>query len=485
MPGVTVTSGTISGPSAPARAPSSTYMVAGLADRGPVDKPVRVFSAREFIARFGDRPSYGSLWDDVRTFFEEGGTRAYILRVVGPAATTGALAAALADRAAVPEDTLTVSASSPGAWSSRVSVEVLDGPTADTFKFRVLLDDVAVEEFSNLRSPQEAVSRINERSLYVRLADAASTSAAPENNPVAVGPVALAAGTDDRAAVTSTHYTAALAKFTEEFGDGAIALPGVGDSVHEALIEHADTYNRLALLSHARGTSVAILGQYAATLDAKRAGLFAPWVQIPDDFGGRRAISPEGYVAACRAKAHEFIGPWKAAAGEQARASFVLQPDQLFTAEEADGLDSAKVNVVRSLAGSTRLYGWRSLSEDTENWAYLTGADVINRIVVEAAKQCEAYVFGVIDSSGHLLASLTGTLIGIVKPMSNAGGLFHRLDDEGSEIDPGYRVIADETLNPVESLAQSKILAMVAVRVAPSAALVEIQVSKAGVTAAL
>lgn len=485
MPGVVVSTGTIAGPSAPARAPSSQYFAAGLADRGPTDAPVQVNSFADFRARFGDRPSYGTLWDDIRTYFEEGGARAQVIRVVGPAATTGALAAALSDRASTPDDTLNVTAVSQGAWSSRVKVNVLDGATAATFRFQVLLDDVVVEDYSALTSPQHAISRINANSLYVRLSDAGSTSVAPQNNPKALNaPVALAAGTDDRASVTATHYTAALAKFTKGMGDGAVALPGIGQSVHAALIAHANANNRIALLASARGDTRDTLASYAASLDSERAGLFAPWVKIPDDFGGTRAISPEGYVAASRSKAHEGSGPWRAAAGETSKARFVVAPDQEFSSADGNLLDGAKVNVIRTIAGTVRLYGWRSLSEDNDNWAMLTGAETLNRYVVEAESQLEPYLFGVIDSSGHLLASVRGTLIGIAQPMADAGGLYARVVD-GEVLDPGYVVNTDDVLNTTASLALNQILASVGLRVSPTAAQIFLTVSKAGVTAAL
>lgn len=485
MPGVVVSTGTIAGPSAPARAPSSQYFAAGLADRGPTDAPVQVNSFADFRARFGDRPSYGTLWDDIRTYFEEGGSRAQIVRIVGPAATTGALAAALQDRFATPDDTLNVTAVAPGAWSSRVKVNVLDGATAATFRIQVLLDDVVAEDYSALTSPQHAISRVNATSLLIRLADAGSTSAAPQNNPKAlVAPVALAAGTDDRASVTGTHYTAALAKFTKGMGDGAVALPGIGQSVHAALIAHADANNRVALLASARGDNRDALASYAASLDAERAGLFAPWVKIPDDFGGTRAISPEGYIAASRSKAHESQGPWRAAAGENSKARFVLAPDQEFSSSDGDLLDNSKVNVIRTIAGSVRLYGWRSLSEDFDNWSMLTGADLINRYVTAAGEALEPYLFGTIDSSGHLLASVRGVLIGIAQPMADAGGLFSRIID-GEVLDPGYVVNTDDVLNPTASLALNRIFASVGLRVSPTAALIFLTVSKAGVTAAL
>jgi hypothetical protein len=484
MPGITITTGAVAGPSAPTVAPASTYFAVGLAERGAADTAVLVNSFAEFEANFGTRQSYGALWDDLKAFFEEGGTRAYCTRVVGPAATTGALASPLMDQAETPVATLNVTARNPGAWSSRVSVQVVAGATADTFRLKVLLDGKVVKDYTNLHSPAEAVSRAS-ADPYVKIADAGSATAAPDNNPAVVGPVALAAGTDDRAAVTATDYVNALARFDIGKGDGAVAIPGIGPSVHAGLIAHADENNRIALLCEARTADNATIIDTAAVLDAKRAGLFAPWIRVPDSFGGTRTISPEGYVAAARARAHA-VGPWQAAAGENSKARYVVAPDVTYTALEGNEFDAAKVNVIRTVAGFVRLYGWRSLAADEANWGYLIGADTVNRVVTEAYAQLEPYLFGVIDARGHLLAKIEGTLIGIVAPMAAADGLFARLADDGETIlDPGYRVNVSRELNTTESLALNQVLAELGIRVSPTAALVMLTVTKAAVTAAL
>lgn len=487
MPGVVVTTGAVAGPSAPTLAPASTYFAVGLAERGATDRAVLVRSFQEYEALMGGRTSYSALYDDLKTFFEEGGTRAYIGRVVGAAATTGTLTGGLLDRhATTPVATLNVSARNPGSWSSRLSVQVFDGASTGIFRIKVFLDGQVVRDYTNLHNPAEAVSRMS-GDPYVVVTNAGSATTAPLNNPAALGsPVALTAGTDDRASVDADDYVAALARFTDGLGDGAVAIPGIGPSVHAGLIEHADANNRIALLCEARDADKATLIDTAAALDAQRAGLFAPWVRIPDGFGGLKAISPEGYVAAARARAHGIAGPWQAAAGENSKARYVAAPDVTYTKGDAEELDQAKVNAIITLAESTRLYGWRSLSEDADNWALLTGADTVNRVVVEAYKQLEPYLFGVIDAKGHLLGQIQATLMGIVIPMADANGLFARYAEDGETVlDPGYRVNTSESLNPVSSLAQNRVLAELGIRVSPTAALITLTVTKAAVTAAL
>lgn len=482
MARVVVTTGAVAGPSTPNRAPSSTYFAVGLAERGPTTGAERVSSLQDFVDKFGNRPSYGNLYDDIRTFFEEGGTRAYVARVVGPAATTGSLASPLQDRAAVPASTLQVTAKGAGQWSSRVSVQIADGSIEDTFTMRILFDDAVVESYVNMRSPQEAVSR-TASSNWVVVSDLASPTVAPDNNPaVTPSPVALTAGTDDRAAVNATVQVAALARFTDNLGDGAVAIPGGGDAVHAGLIEHADTYYRTAILSTARNTAVADLVALASSYDAPRAGLFGPWVQIPDGFGGARAIPPDGYIAGVRARAIEAVGPWQAPAGERARFRFVAAVDQVFSDADSTTLDAGKVSAIVG----NRLYGWRSLSEDTVNWFLLTSADVLNHVTVRARDAVSSDVFSTIDAKGHLLAAISGKLEGIVAPIASRGGLYPWIDENTQEVlDPGYRIVANASNNPRTAAAQNRVFADVGIRPSPSAAMVFLSVTNAGILARL
>jgi hypothetical protein len=485
MPGVKVTTGAVAGPSSPNRAPSSTYFVVGLASRGPTDRAVMVSSLADFQQQFGVRPTYGNLYDDVRTFFEEGGTRCYVARAVGPAATTGALSTPLMDRASTPVATLSVHATGPGAYSSDIAVQIVAGSVTNTFTLKVLYQGQVVETYVNLVSPQDAVQRTSS-SAWIVVQDLASATVAPNNNPAVVGPVSLAAGADDRANATSTVMVGLLALFQRNLGDGAVAIPGGGDSVHAGLMAHADAYNRIAILSTARGSDKEDLSSLAASIDDKRAGLFAPWVRIDDGFGGTRAIPPDGYIAAVRARAHETVGPWRAAAGDIALSRYVRAVDDVFEKSDSDDLNSSKVNIIIGAPTGVRNYGWRSLANDQVNWGMLTGADVLNRVSWEAESRSEQFVFGVIDPKGHLLAALAGVLEGILAPMADANGLYAWIDDtSGQQIDPGYKVVADATNNNRTTEAANAIYASIGIRVAPSGEMVYLTVTKAGVTARL
>lgn len=480
-PGVVVTTATRSGPSAPLRAPSGQAFFVGITERGATDQAVLVRSMADVNRLLGSRVNYGNVWDQLNTYFNEGGIQAYVARVVGAGATSGTLT--LNDRAGVPQPTLQIDAANPGAWSSNLEVEVRDGASPDTVRITLYLNGDVVEDVTNIASPADASSRFS-TSPYVRITDLGSASAAPDNLPVLTAPTPLSAGTDDRATVVDQDYIDALDLFSKGYGDGAVAIPGLNTAaIWNGIDAHCKANHRIGLLAAARGETSDTLRSLAATMNSEYVGLFAPWVQVSDGATGIRTISPEGFVAAKRAQAHEAVGPWQVPAGVNGVALSLVGLDQEFTPEEADTLDNSKVSIIRRIAGGYRLYGWRSLSNDPTQYAYLKDRDLLNRLVVEAEKRLENYVFATIDNKGQLLSAVQAELIGMVDPIREAGGLFENYDDDGNIIDPGYLVQTGPDVNTAQSLANNEIHARLLVRVSPVAGLVSLTIVKVGVLA--
>ncbi|MGH3986595.1 MAG: hypothetical protein ACRDTZ_04670 [Pseudonocardiaceae bacterium] len=486
--GVVIQRTAVAGPPYPEPRPSAQSFFAGLAERGPAVDVVRIASLNAFEATYGQRPAYGNLYDAIATYFGEGGGSAIIARVVGGDATEGSLSTPLPDRhAETPAPTLQVTAQGPGEWSADLSVSIADGTVPNTFTLVVLYGGLEVERYANLTDPQAAVARTS-GSGWVRLSDLASETTAPSNNPaVTVAPVSLSAGTDDRGEVDAAALVAALARFGAQYGDGAVCIPGGGDSTHAGLIAHAQGHNRVAILATAQGSTPSQLATLADSLSgvgAEHAGLFGPWVNIRDAYGGLLTVPPEGYVCAARARGHREVGPWQAPSGERSRSNTVVSPDQVFDTLTGGNLEAAKVNpILLAPSSGVRLYGWRSLSADTENWALLTGIETINRIVVAAYAELDPLVFSAIDSKGHLLGQVEGALQGIVAPMAALGGLYAWTEisasGQSTPVDPGWRITVDASR---EVASGNRVVATLAVRVSPTAVLIELTVSKVGIT---
>lgn len=483
MPGIKVTTTVQSGANTPLQPASGQLFLVGQFERGDVTQPVRLRNSNDVAKYFGNRVTYSDTYDQLVTFFAEGGEQAYAVRVVGTTPTIGTLT--LQDRAGTPAATLKVDARNPGAWSSQLAVQVSNGPVSNTFRITITLAGNIVEDYNGLTSPADAVAKFA-NSVYVKVTSLGSATTAPNNNPAVLSATALTAGTDDRGTIVASNYIAALAMFNSDYGDGAVAVPGqTGSTIWNALIAHAETFNRIALLAGAKGDTSSTLLTNAASLDSENAGLFTPWVVVPTDGNQTRTISPEGYVAAMRARAHRQVGPWRAPAGTIAIATYVTDVDQTFTSTQAEDLDGGKVNVIRKFASTVRLYGWRSLSIDPENWAYLKERDLVNRLVYESQARLEKFVFETIDPLGHLLSLVNAELVGMVDPIAKDYGLFAKYDDEGNEIDPGYLINTGTDLNPPSSLVQNRINATLSVRPSPVGAMVNLVITKVGLLGGL
>ena len=479
-PGVTVTTETAPGGGDLETGRAGTYYVAGLTQRGAVDGPVQLRSLSEYTSKLGERVSYGALYDDLATFFAEGGTRAYVARVVGDAAAVGTLT--LQDRAGVPVDTLRIDAKDPGAWSSDVTVEVTDGIVADTFDLIVRHDGDIVENYRNLASPAAAVTA-TATSGYIRAFDLGSATVAPDNNPAVQAATALSAGDDDRGSVVAADYVTALDRLGADLGAGVVAIPGqTADTVGAGLIAHARATRRLALLAPASGQTVQQASATALALrntaGAEHAGIFYPWVQVPDGAGGVRTISPEGYVAGVRARTVAAVGTWRAPAGDIARAKYVTGLETDLTEDDIGSLTDDHVNAIRTAFSSVRLYGWRSLSTDQVNYRFLNGRDVLNDVASQLDRQLEQYVFRTIDGRGALFTEVEGTVASVVQPLAAAGGLYANVDAEGNEVDPGFRIDTGPTVNTVETIAAGEVRVAVALRVSPVGELIRVTISK-------
>lgn len=98
----------------------------GMAERGPMDTPVPIQSWRQFQSYFGGFTGYGYLAYAVRGFFENGGTRCWVVRVASDDPVDGAAAAQIVLRSAAQQPIWRIRAHSPGTWGSRLTVRIAE-----------------------------------------------------------------------------------------------------------------------------------------------------------------------------------------------------------------------------------------------------------------------------------------------------------------------------------------------------------------------
>jgi len=461
-------------------ADSTTWFVAGLCDLGPINQPILVTSINDFVNKCGARVSYSVLYDAIDTFFREGGSQAYVARVVGPGATYGSHTL-LDSGAAV---SLTATAKGPGSQSSNISIKVLAGSQVNTYQLQVLFNGVVVEQSPDLFSQVDAVTWAATYSQYITI-----TVGASANNPQTGGAaVALSAGNDDRTNITDAQWLTALNLFTKDYGPGQVSAPGrTSDVGHTQLLDHAQAKFRTAILDAADTPTAATL-QTAATNaggtgNGQYGGMFAPWVTVPGVISGTtRSVPPSAFVAGAIARSDPGNGPGTPAAGNNGIAQFVTNVSQpAWDDTTRDALNTSGVNVIRLIAGQVKIFGWRSLANPNINpsWVPLGTVRYLQNLSARAWKVGQSYLFQLIDGQGRTISRYVGALTALLLADWNSGQIY------GAASSDAFFVDAGPSVNTPATLAQNMLISNISVRPSPMAELIKIQIVNVPITQAV
>ena len=451
---------------------SARFQIGGVTTTGPVGKSTLVRSIADFTALYGGREAFSAnTYDTARMFFEEGGSELIVSRVVGPASAKDALVLMDGEGA----DTLRVEAVAPGAFltplKAQVSTEL--GQTVIT----ISQGGTPLAKLSGSTVAELVAS--SAKSQLVNLVDLGAVTVAPANLPVTIAATGLTGGTDDRASITVAHVIAALNTAGELGEGGAVAAPGYPASViGTELVAYAKSSSRVALLGPALDSTadeVITEAESYVTGAGDYAGFFYPHVVIPDG-SGTRTISPEGYVAAVRARAHYQVGYWRKPFGDIAQAQWIVGTVVPVNTALNNRLNDAQVNGIVTTGTKVRLYGWASLSTNPELSA-VSDRDVLNNLGRELKVLLEPFVGETIDGRGHLQSQVGSEVTGLLSGIADAGG-FYALTNGDEEVDPGYRVIVDTANNPLSSLAQNILNVTVLVRLSPTADWIRVEIIK-------
>lgn len=483
-PGVVFTSTTAPAPSTTAPRTGMAFAT-GITERGGVGRPILVQSMSDYAALLGSRVSTGVLYDWCDEYFRDGGVQVYASRVVGPDAV--AASHTLMDGAGTPVATLVVTANGPGAWGNTLSVQVT--VSGSTYQILILRGGVVVETSPVLSTPADAVAW-STGSAYVTVTNSNSVTTAPDNNPAALAATALSSGADDIGSVDETKWTGALAVFTADLGPGQVCAPGrTTDAAHVALMTHAGVNNRNALLDAADTPTVSTLttaatASTAGGLDGSRGTLLAPWVILPGIPTNspipapNRTVPPSALVAARCCAADRTGNPNTPAAGPGGRSTYALGVTQTFVDTDRATLNTAGVSLVRSIAGVTQLYGFRSLSADPQ-WAALNRGRLRMAIQDRALLVGGAYQWGQIDAAGKLLGAFAGDLRAILTDYWQVGALY------GASASDSFSVNVGQTVNTPQTIAAGVINAVLQIRPDATAEFVTITLQSVPITQAI
>lgn len=478
MVGVLIKSSTLVGPRNTVGAATSRAFIAGVTERGRLT-PVPVRSIVEYQTEFGtNQPFTASMYRCAQTFFEEGGSELIVCRAVGTTPTVGTLVSQ--DRTpTTPLPTLRWDAANPGAWAGGLRVTVTAGAVLNSVTIAVFLGPDRVSYVRDKTSVADIVTAFA-GDPYVRATDLAPVSVYPVRLPALIASVPLTGGNDDRATVTIALVAAALDQAGNGYGAGAVAVPGYNAIIAGTLlIAHAKAHRRVAVLAGDVDSDLDELGSMASllTIDGEYAGLFAPWVQVPDG-SGVATVSPEGFVLGVRARAMNLQGFWQAPAGARSTARFVRGAVLSYDSAAINGLADAKVSGITTIANDLMLYGWRALGTNVEQFALLNARDAANTVTELVEATLQPFVFETIDGTGQLLARVKGALVGALQPIEDAGGFTGKFDADGKMVNPAFTVSA-------AVLSETALSAVVVFRLSGTAESIEVSVIKAAFNASI
>jgi phage tail sheath protein FI len=404
---------------------TSVAAFVGWAPMGPTDEAVLVQSWSQYQMLFGGLHPNVYLGYAVNQFFGNGGSQAYIVRVVDTTSGSPSATASLSTEIGG----LTLHASSPGKWGNSIQVSLTISP-ANTSRFSILVQQATttgstttyttLENFTNLSfdpaDPQGnyVVAVIDNDSNYITFVDpstGAPPSSPPSGSPAAITGTPLENGNDGDVLYPSTTGAGAFENALNLSGaagihaqsgvpllDGVffnlLVVPGMTDA---PTIQDLQTFcqnpdNRAFYIVDApKGATVSSLGKgpigtgttgsdvgvIVTEPESSNSAYYFPWVSAPDPLAGNRSalFPPSGFVAGTYAATDASRGVWKAPAGIDAGLSGISGLQYTLSDSQNGTLNIQAINCLRAFpAYGTVVWGARTLDGNDavgSQWKYV------------------------------------------------------------------------------------------------------------------
>ena len=472
--------------------PTSTAAFLGAAERGPI-KPRLVTSYKEYTRYFGGVFGENNFLPYAASgFFENGGKRLYVCRIVGENST--AAQAEVGD--------FFLRAAGPGSWGLRVWVAVRNSTTRDRNNnpvgFRISVayfgagDEVFdpfnpdnagrvpqpyVEDYDDLVADEKSPDYYGKRLNFVDLAKGTQNQG-PEASALIVlvrkAGVALGArpaafnglltdeGVED-AALDSGDYRGLPAAARQEpqglevlqldpYREVALVYaPSVDKDTQIAIISHCEYMRfRFAVLDVDKGKSnPAELDPRTTITDTSYAAFYYPWLAIADPTSGaRKIVPPGGHILGVFARTDVERGVFKAPANEIVRGALDLEYDIHDSHQEV--LNPRGVNAIRRFPGrGIRVWGSRTLSSNGL-WKYVSVRRLFIFIERSIYEGTQWVVFEPNDPK--LWARVTDTIRLFLRTQWREGALFGRKEEEA------FHITCDETVMSRDDILNGRLI---------------------------
>jgi hypothetical protein len=306
----------------------ATALFIGPTRRGP-QAAIRVGSKSEFFKIFGaPLPSSKSYFGyAVCGFFDNGGTDAWIIRVVGKGATSAYADLPIGDAT----QSLRVSARSSGEWGNRIALHLMPGTRAGV-RLRVGIDlgaqsieDLVTrtdqEDYDNLGLTAEKANYIvdflNNRSDLVNVEWVYYTSVIEQSDNLRIR---LTGGYDGTPPGSEDYLQSAESmKFRIPESIDDVATVCVPDCVHPLMPEKDQRQIEQSLIAHcersdcvcilATPPSIGDLAELKPIYDTEFATVYFPWLRVTENDGSdTNLIPPVGHIAGLFARHDQFAG---------------------------------------------------------------------------------------------------------------------------------------------------------------------------------
>lgn len=442
--------------------PNSNTVAAfvGPNDRGPLI-PTLVTSWSDYVTKFGSWNTTASndLPIGVFLYFQNGGSQAYVTRIVGASAAKATRT--LSDRAGTPIPTLTLDAINEGTWGNNLNVSVTDSTIAGLFNIIVYFNGATsgdvVERFTDLSmdstNARYAVSVINGSSLYITATDLASASTGATKNPAVITNQSLASGANG-GSISASTYSSGLTLHNVIQNSLLVNLPGVTDAntVNTAL-GYASTRDDVFVVIDGKDDEVAEQLTLAASYTATSLGaVYYPRITISDPtvgLGGSstatKLVGPGGAVMGLISRTDASRGVFKAPAGLQARIAGAVAVGPLTNAEyDALNTAAAPVNAIKFVSGSgIVVMGSRTLKQ-----GYVDKYVPVRRTLIYLRKALiDLTQFAIFEPNDEALwRRLSASISSFLTQFWSQGGL------RGASPAQAFFVKVDSTINPQSSI---------------------------------
>lgn len=348
---------------------TATAGFVGIAQKGRVGEAVLVTNWSQFLKEFGGFINDSYLAYAVRGFFENGGSRAYIVRAVhyNVDGETGAYTktsdVATTQLLASTEPVLNVNAKNDGAWGNDIKVEVLAGEAEGKFTLNVYYKDELVESYKEV--DMETIEVETKTSSYIEVI--AKSTTVPDATPK----TALVGGLNGIEGMVDEDYKYSLTAF-DAVPVNLIAIPGVTSiGAQKGLLDYATARGDVfAVTEVPMGLGIEEAKNYVtkeANLSTEFGAIYYPFIQVSDPIGlGKnptKLVPPSGHIIGAIARTDNSAGVWRAPAGTDVKLLGAIGLEYNMSDAEQDILNPENINAIRAFDGEgICIWGTRTLS---------------------------------------------------------------------------------------------------------------------------